>query len=219
MDEPESDNSRRSPLIGRRRVLLALAGVVFGPALLFSGKRCAMDRLDRLMALFRRRWACPVMAELHRARGAKFISLVHALGANSGSVRQTLDELIGLGWVRRNPGYGHPLRPEYILTRRGDRLAPACASLDDAVSRADAQDIALRKWSMPTLYVVGDGPTRFTQVTEALKVATDRAISIALKDLSGAEMIQRQVVDGPPPGSVYGATTIGDRFLPILDQL
>ncbi len=207
------------PRLQRRTVLQLLAGVIASPVLLFSRKIAAMDRLDRLMALFRRRWACPVMAELHSAQGAKFVSLVHALGANPGSIRQTLDELIDLGWIRRNPGFGHPLRPEYILTRRGERLAPTCARLDQAVRQTGAQEIALRKWSMPTLYVVGDGPTRFTEVTDALPSATDRAVSIALKDLSAATMIARHLVDGPPPGSIYGATTIGERFLPILDRI
>ncbi len=203
----------------RRTVLQLLAGLFAGPAPFFSRKIAAMDRLDRLMALFRRRWACPVMAELHRAQGTKFISLVHTLGANAGSVRQTLDELIDLGWIRSNPGYGHPLRPEYILTRRGERLAPTCARLDQAVRQTDSHEIALRKWSMPALYVVGDGPTRFTDVTDALTPATDRAVSIALKDLSSARMIERALLTGPPPGSVYGATAIGGRFLPLLDQI
>ncbi len=178
-----------------------------------------MDRIDRLAALFHRRWACPVLAQLHCTKGAKFISLVHALGANAGAMRQAIDELIDLGWVRRNPGYGHPLRPEYILTRRGERLAPACERLDRALRSLEVHDIALRKWSMPALYVIGDGPTRFTQVAEALPGATDRAVSLSLKDLGGAGLIERRLLDGPPPGSVYGAAPPGARLLPILDAI
>jgi DNA-binding HxlR family transcriptional regulator len=178
-----------------------------------------MDRVDRLIALFRRRWACPVLAELHRAEGAKFVTLVNRLGSNPGAIRQTLDTLIDLDWVRRNPGYGHPLRPEYILTARGERLAPACDRLDGALSSLGLRSAALRKWSMPVLYVVGEGPTRFSQIPRALRDVTDRAVSMALKDLSGATMVARTLIEGPPPGSVYGATDRGVAVLPILDGL
>jgi DNA-binding HxlR family transcriptional regulator len=178
-----------------------------------------MDRLDRLIALFRRRWACPVIAELHRAQGAKFVTLVHALGSNPGAMRQTLDELLALGWIRRNPGYGHPLRPEYLLTRRGDRLAPACVLLDSTFTTLHVQDIARRRWSMPVLYVIGEGPTRFSHIQRALAGATDRAVSLTLKDLSAAAMIARMLVDGRPPSSVYRATPAGAALLPILDRV
>lgn len=179
----------------------------------------SMDRIDRLMALFRRRWACPVLAELHRAEGAKFVTLVHRLGSNPGAMRQTLDELLALGWIERNPGYGHPLRPEYLLTPRGERLGPICALLDQAATILDVRDVAFRKWSMPVLYVVGEGPTRFKEIPLALGAVTDRAVSLALKDLAEAEMISRTVIGGSPPGSVYGATPAGGRLLPILDRV
>jgi DNA-binding HxlR family transcriptional regulator len=178
-----------------------------------------MDRTDRLMTLFRRRWAVPVLAELRRAEGAKFVTLVHRLDSNPGAMRETLDELLEIGWIQRNPGYGHPLRPEYLLTRRGERLAPACAALEQTVAALGVEDVAFRKWSMPVLYVVGKGPTRFTEISRALGSVTDRAVSLALKDLADAEVIARTLIGGSPPGSVYGATKAGDTLLPILDRV
>src|SRR5262245_41080710 len=112
----------------RRRSLLAAFAA--GLWVLWRGR---VDRIDRLTSLFRRRWGCPIIAELHRSDGAKFVALVHKLQSNPGAMRQSLDELIELGWVRRNPGYGHPLRPEYLLTRSGEKIAPACADLDAAI--------------------------------------------------------------------------------------
>jgi len=205
--------------LARRSLFAAALGLILLPLLIPGRTFLAMDRIDRLAALFHRRWACPVLAQLHRTEGAKFISLVHALGANAGAVRQTIDELIDLGWVRRNPGYGHPLRPEYLLTRRGERLAPACDRLDRALRTLEVRDVALRKWSMPTLYVIGEGPTRFTQVASALPGATDRAVSLSLKDLGGAELIERHLLDGPPPGSAYCVAAPGARLLPILNAI
>jgi DNA-binding HxlR family transcriptional regulator len=178
-----------------------------------------MDRVERLITLFRRRWACPVLAQLHRAEGAKFVTLVNRLGSNQGAIRLTLDTLIDLDWVRRNPGYGHPMRPEYILTAKGERLAPACARLDDALTYLGLRAAALRKWSMPVLYVVGEGPTRFSQIPRVLRDATDRAVSLTLKELSIADMVTRSVIEGPPSGTAYGATYRGGVLLPILEQV
>jgi DNA-binding HxlR family transcriptional regulator len=201
----------------RRAVLLAIAATIARTILALAWK--PMDRIDRLTALFRRRWACPVIAELHRTDGAKFVTLVNRLGSNAGAMRQTLDELLDLGWIRRNPGYGHPMRPEYILTPSGERIAPACAGLDAALTTLDVKDVALRKWSMPILYVVGEGPTRFSEVTRSLEGVTDRAVSMTLKDLSEVAIVERTLVAGPPLGAVYGATDAGIRLLPILDRV
>jgi DNA-binding HxlR family transcriptional regulator len=144
---------------------------------------------------------------------------VHVLGSNPAAMRETLDELLELGWIRRNPGYGHPLRPEYILAPRGERLGPVCARLDAAFASLNVQDVALRKWSMPVLHVIGEGPTRFTQVSRVLHDLSDRALSLTLKDLTSAAIVARTLTDGPPPGSMYGSTNAGGILLPILDQV
>ena len=203
--------------VDRRSLIVVLAATLTAAIRFLLPTR--MDRIDRLTSLFRRRWACPVIAELHRAEGAKFVTLVHRLGSNPGAMRQTLDELIDLGWIRRNPGYGHPLRPEYLLTRSGERIGPACADLSTAIHSLSAEDVALRKWSMPVLHVVGEGPTRFSEVTRVLDGATDRAISLALKDLGTSAIVDRSLVTGPPIGSVYAAGAAGATLLPILDRI
>jgi DNA-binding HxlR family transcriptional regulator len=199
--------------VSRRSLLVALAA---GLRVLWWGR---MDRIDRLTSLFRRRWACPVIAELHRSEGAKLVWLVHKLSSSPGAMRQALDELIELGWIRRNPGYGHPMRPEYILTRSGERIAPACADLDDAIGSLSLNDVALRKWSMPSLHAIGEGPTRFTEIVRSLPGATDRAISLTLKDLGTSELVERRLVAGPPVGSIYVAAPSGLTLLPILERL
>jgi DNA-binding HxlR family transcriptional regulator len=199
--------------VSRRSLLVAL---VAGLRVLWWGR---MDRIDRLTSLFHRRWACPVIAELHRSEGAKFVTLVHKLASNPGAMRQALDELIERGWIRRNPGYGHPMRPEYILTRAGERIAPACSDLDAAIHTHSLEDVALRKWSMPALHAIGEGPTRFTQIVRALPGSTDRAISLALKDLDRSAIVERTLVTGPPIGSAYSAAPTGMTLLPILERL
>ena len=177
------------------------------------------ERLDRLLTLFRRRWSVPVIAQLARSDGERFIPLVHALKASPEALRETLADLTELGWVGPNPGYGHPLRPEYILTRRGEKLAPACVALDDAISGLGLRPVALRRWSMPVLYVVGGAPARFSDIARRLAGITDRALSLTLRDLDGASVVAREVLDGRPPRSVYGATETGRRLVPALSAV
>jgi DNA-binding HxlR family transcriptional regulator len=174
-----------------------------------------MDRLERLVTLFRRRWSAPLLAELYCLDGAKFVTLVHRTGASGGAVRQTLDELIGRGWVAPNPGYGHPLRPEYILTSHGARVAPACAALRDAVDTLGVAGAALKRWSMPVLYVVGRTPCRFSQIGGTLDGITDRALALTLHDLAGARLVTRR--PAPARSAVrYEPTPAGVSLVPIL---
>ena len=69
-----------------------------------------------LPALLHHRWAVPILAVLHREKGAKFVTLGSRLGVSRDSLRRSLDRLTQQRLVRRNPGYGHPMRPEYVLT-------------------------------------------------------------------------------------------------------
>ena len=48
----------------------------------------------------------------------------------------------------RNPGYGHPLRPEYVLTTQRRGAARRCAAL---LARGRRRASLLRKWSLPVL--------------------------------------------------------------------
>jgi DNA-binding HxlR family transcriptional regulator len=169
--------------------------------------------------LFHRRWAVPVLAELERAHGAKFVTLVQRLGASPTAVRQTLDHLIEAGWVGRNPGYGHPLRPEYILTPVGARRGPICAALDQQLITLDARAIGLKKWSMPILYTIGDRVCRFGEILTHLSACTDRAAALSLRDLAGAALVARNLREYAGPIPVYTATPRGRRLLPLLAAL
>src|SRR4249919_2574906 len=56
-------------------------------------------------SLFHFRWSLPVLAELHRNGGAKFVTLSQRLGVGRETLRRTLDSLVDAGLVARNPGY------------------------------------------------------------------------------------------------------------------
>jgi DNA-binding HxlR family transcriptional regulator len=160
-----------------------------------------------LIAIFHHRWSAPVLAELLRQKGSRFAALVGILGVGRESLRRTLDSLLELGLVARNPGYGHPLRPEYVLTRRGEDAARCCTKLLAAVD----EDVLLRKWSLPVLAALTQ-PARFSELRTALPGVTPRALALALKDLQAAELVERRVEDAYPPRAVYSATTPGRRL-------
>jgi DNA-binding HxlR family transcriptional regulator len=158
-------------------------------------------------ALLHHRWAVPTLAELGRSGGSRFVPLVHALGASREGLRRTLDSLIDAGLVMRNPGYGHPLRPEYGLTKRGRKVAPHCARLVDALRRAGLEDVGLRKWSVAVLLALGR-ERRFAELRTLLG-ATPRALTLALKELVRVGLVERRVHNGFPPSTSYRVTQSG----------
>lgn len=161
------------------------------------------SRIQRFMALFHHRWSAAVMAELHRAGGSKFVTLVNRLPISRDSLRRTLDSLIEEGWVVRNPGHGHPMRPEYLLTPSGQRLAPWCVRFCALVKATGIGDVGLRKWSMPIVMGLRRGRRRFSEIKSFLPGLTARALTLALKELHAAGVIERYVSDEYPPATYY----------------
>jgi DNA-binding HxlR family transcriptional regulator len=162
--------------------------------------------INDLVSIFHHRWAAPVLAELERSRGSRFVFLARSLELANESLRRTLDALMELGLVRRNPGYGHPLRPEYLLTPRGREAARVCGRI-----LAAAEDVpALRKWAVPILAAL-DGGRRFSELRVQLPGVTARSLALALKDLQQADLVDRQVVEGYPPTTLYQPTAAGRR--------
>ena len=158
---------------------------------------------DRFVSLFHRRWAVSVLAELKRGRGAKLITLVNHLDVDHQTLRVTLDHLIDQGWVMRNTGHGHPMRPEYLLTPEGRRLAPGSARLLGTVQRLDIEPLAFNKWTMPVTYLLGRGPLRFSELQHELPPITARALTLSLKDLQQTDLVHRDVLDDYPPVTCY----------------
>lgn len=158
-----------------------------------------------LPGLFHHRWTAPILAELHRTNGAKFITLVARLGIPRETLSQTLRALIRSGWVRRNPGHGHPMRPEYLPTARGRRLGGACERLLFELRRKHLVGVALKKWSMPVLHALAGGPRRFSELKRTLGPVSARALTLAIRDLVTVGLVHRSVSAATPPEVRYGA--------------
>ena len=158
--------------------------------------------MSRLVSLCHHRWSLPVVAEIGRSRGSRFATLAGRLGVTGESLRRTLAYLQDEGLIARNPGYGHPLRPEYVLTPAGQDLAPSVQALEAALQ--GREEVGLKKWSLPVLAELHD-PHRFSELRAALP-ATARALALALKELEDAGLVRRTVTADRPPRVRYEAT-------------
>lgn len=160
--------------------------------------------MSSISILSRHRWALPILSQLAATDGSRFVPLANQLGLSRDALRQTLDALIEVGLVMRNPGYGHPTRPEYILTEHGRRVAPVCAKVLQELRRHGIEDGVLKKWSMPIVAAL-PAERRYGELRRAVG-ATPRALTLALKELVGLGLVERRVHDGFPPSTTYRLT-------------
>ena len=170
--------------------------------------RYSFVSIPDLIALFHHRWSAPVLAELLRQKGSRFAALAGTLGVGSDSLRRALDSLLALGLVARNPGYGHPLRPEYVLTRgRQEDRASAARSC----SRRTRTTVLLRKWSLPVLAALGR-PARFSELRASVPGVTPRALALALEDLPGGRACRAAHRGRVPAACALRADAAGRRL-------
>ncbi len=159
--------------------------------------------LAALIRLCHHRWAIPVVARLGSTRGAKHVTLANQLAIPRESLTRTLEALIAADLVMRNPGYGHPMRPEYILAPFGEAIARPAAAVMDRLHRLAAADTCLNKWPLPILAAMRFGAERFGDLRASLPGVTPRAHALALKSLLDAGLVERRLLDEHPPASVY----------------
>jgi len=163
-----------------------------------------------LVQLSGHRWLVPLLTDLAGHKGARFIELIHRLGLSRDSLTRTLQAAAALGWVRRNPGHGHPLRPEYILTEAGAAAAARAATIAGAQAALGLPPGAATRWGLPIVAGIGTGHDRFNALTRLLAPASPRALSQGLTALGRHELVTRDVVDRRPPVSRYELTERGE---------
>ena len=165
--------------------------------------------LDDLIALGKYRWAVPLLTDLAARGGARFVELLHRLQIPRESLSRTLEGAAAMGWIMRNPGHGHPLRPEYVLTAGGRRLATKAAEINAVQRRLGIVPSAMTRWSLPIIRSVADGNLRFNDLARAIPPVGPRALSQGLRTLTGQLLISRELLDLYPPSSQYSLTKTG----------
>lgn len=168
---------------------------------------------DDTRKLGERRWAVPVLATLAaEGGGARFVVLLNRLGCARSALVSTLDHLKANGWVAHNPGHGHPLRPEYILTEKGAAIALHTQDIVRASGELGLAPNAFQRWTLPLAFELRPAPLRFTQLKSELVPATPRALSLTLKQMMAHELVARDIVEDFPPVPLYGLTHRGETL-------
>lgn len=155
-----------------------------------------------------RAWALPILSSLYVGVEGRQAPLLAATGASRTAFAQSMDHLIEHGLLERNPGYGHPLRPEFRLTQLGKEAA-AIADKIHRVSSQDDQSLLRRSWTLPVLTSL-QTPSHFNDIKRNLHTITDRALSQSLKSMESRDWVHRSVDESArPPRSIYSAINTG----------
>ena len=154
------------------------------------------------------RWLLHLMALVGERQGARFAEML-SLGLSRSMLTASLAQLIEVGWLRRNPGHGHPLRPEYVLTDAGRTIAAVAARVAAARQALDLPPDLLSRWALPAVRRLAEGPARFSALRAALAPVTPRALSLALKQMQAAGLIDRALEESYPPVAIYALTERG----------
>lgn len=158
------------------------------------------------------RWLAPLLAQIEAEGGARFAVMLARLGLSSSALAASLRALQEAGWLRRNPGHGHPLRPEYVLTAKGAPIAAFAGRVMAERARLGLEPGQLPRWSLPIVARLGGEQARFSALRTALRPVTPRALSLTLKQMLSARLIDRRLEDAFPPIALYGLTGRGERL-------
>ncbi len=165
-----------------------------------------------LVKLTSKAWSLNILALLHTGVPGRQAPLLAATSASRTSFTSSLNHLVQLGLLERNPGHGHPLRPEFRLTPRGIVAAEAASRIVGVVP--DDKEFALlrRNWSVPILAVTAT-PQRFSTIKSGLVPITDRALSKSLCMLEERAWLKRNVdISQRAPFPTYHAVNAGRKI-------
>ena len=155
-----------------------------------------------------RAWAIPILAKLYSGVSGRQASLLAATGASRTAFRQSLEHLINLGLLERNPGHGHPLRPEFRLTPKGQAVAKIANTILEALNEQE-QHLLRRSWTLPVLTTLRS-PKQFIGIKHELVSITDRALSQSLRQMEERGWVFRHIDDqARPPRPIYNAINQG----------
>lgn len=168
--------------------------------------------IGALVNLTSRAWSLDILEQMHSGTPGRQAALVTATGAGRTALAQSLGHLVEMRILERNPGHGHPLRPEYRLTQFGLEAAVVAARIKKAAHATTSHDLLRRAWTVPVL-AVSIEPMRFTDIKFELETITDRALSQSLKRLLAHRWIQRTVdARSIPLRPLYSAADTGARI-------
>ncbi|KIC43073.1 transcriptional regulator [Ruegeria sp. ANG-R] len=165
--------------------------------------------INLLVKLTSRAWSLNILALMHTGVPGRQAPLLARTSASRTAFAASLDHLIKLGLIERNPGHGHPLRPEFRLTATGTQAARIAHAITRAVPEDSTNKLLRKSWTVPILALTGT-PHRFSAIKSDLTPITDRALSSSLHQLEDHDWIRRDIeTSGRMPFPTYCAVNTG----------
>ena len=85
--------------------------------------------------------------------------------------------------------------------------------------RHHAVELVGKRWTGAILFVLLDGPVRFSEVKHLVPDLSDRLLSERMKELEAEGIVERRVIDDSPPKVEYALTPKGEALLPCIDAM
>lgn len=148
--------------------------------------------IELLVNISSKAWALKILALLDSGVAGRQAPLLAATKATRPAFAASLKHLTELNLLEKNPGHGHPLRPEIRLTPQGIEAAAMAGRVISAAPDDAALAILKRTWSMPIL-AIARGPTRYSAIKTRLGRITDRALSQSLYFLEERDWLAREM--------------------------
>jgi DNA-binding HxlR family transcriptional regulator len=82
-----------------------------------------------------------------------------------------------------------------------------------------AVELIGKRWTGAILFVLMDGPLRFSQVKTLVPDLSDRLLSERMKELEAAGIVERRVIDETPVRVEYALTEMGADLEPVVRSL
>jgi DNA-binding HxlR family transcriptional regulator len=112
------------------------------------------------------------------------------------------------------PGSATETRPTEGAERPLPRDRQACCS-----HYHRAVELIGKRWTGAILFVLMDGPLRFSEVKLLVPELSDRLLSERMKELEAERMVERHVLDDTPVRVEYGLTEKGRALEPVVRLL
>jgi DNA-binding HxlR family transcriptional regulator len=97
--------------------------------------------------------------------------------------------------------------------------APAKAREGCCALYHHAVELIGKRWTGAILFVLTDGPLRFSEVRQLVPDLSDRLLSERLKELEAEGIVERRVIDEMPVRVEYTLTEKGRALEPVLREL
>jgi len=82
-----------------------------------------------------------------------------------------------------------------------------------------AVELIGKRWTGAIVFVLMEGPLRFSEVKQLVPELSDRLLSERLKELEGEHIVERRVIEDAPVHVEYGLTEKGRALEPAVRSL